>query len=162
MLTTSFAIAWLLLVVPAFSAAQSPAIAQRMEAACTGSCHGPSLIAQQRLDRNAWSREVDKMMRWGAEVPPAEKEALINYLAGLFNSSRPRPSTSKAVPEGKGQDVFRISCMSCHDDTPITALKRDRTGWTREVEKMINWGAYVPTGRKEELIDYLVESFSNS
>jgi hypothetical protein len=41
-------------------------------------------------------------------------------------------------------------------------LKRDRTGWTREVEKMINWGAYVPTGRKEELIDYLVKSFSNS
>ena len=102
------------------------------------------------------------MMRWGAEVPPAEKEALINYLAGLFNSSRPRPSSSKVVPEGRGQDVFRISCMSCHDDTPITASKRDRTGWTREVEKMINWGAYVPSNRKEELVDYLVKSFSNS
>ena len=47
--------------------------------------------------------------------------------------------------------------MSCHDDKPITALKRDRAGWTREVEKMINWGAYVPANRKEELINYLMD-----
>lgn len=133
--------------------------AQKMEAACTGYCHGPSLIAQQRLDRVAWTREVEKMMRWGAEVPAAEKDALINYLTSLFNSSRPRPNTSKVVPEGKGKDVFQISCMSCHDDKPITALKRDRTGWAREVEKMIDWGAYIPASRKQELIDYLVTVF---
>jgi hypothetical protein len=100
------------------------------------------------------------MMRWGAEVSPAETDELVSYLTGLFNSSRPRPDTSKVVPEGKGQDVFQISCMSCHDGTPITALKRDRAGWTREVEKMMNWGAYVPAGRKEELIDYLVKLVS--
>jgi hypothetical protein len=136
-------------------------MAQRMEATCTGSCHGPSLIAQQRLDRDAWTREVDKMIRWGAQVPVAEKDPLINYLTSLFNSSRPRPNTSKVLPEGNGKNVFQISCMSCHDEKPITALKRDRSGWTREVEKMINWGAYVPTNRKEELIDYLMTAFSN-
>ena len=130
-----------------------------MEAACTGYCHGPSLIAQQRLDRDGWTREVEKMIGWGATVSVAEKNALINYLTTLFNSSRPRPSTSKMVPEGKGKDVFQISCMSCHDDKPVTSLKRDRAGWAREVEKMIGWGAYVPAKRKEELIEYLMTAF---
>ena len=51
---------------------------------CTASCHGPSLIAQQRLGREAWNREVDKMIGWGAKVSPAEKDALVNYLARMF------------------------------------------------------------------------------
>jgi hypothetical protein len=150
------------LVIALLAQGTGSQMAQRMEAACTGYCHGPSLIAQQRLDRDGWTREVEKMMRWGADVAPAEKDALINYLTMLFNSSRPRPNTSKMVPEGKGKDVFQISCMSCHDDKPVTSLKRDRAGWTREVEKMINWGAYVPANRKEELIEYLITAFSNS
>jgi hypothetical protein len=137
-------------------------MAQRMETSCTGYCHGPSLIAQQRLDRDGWSREVEKMIRWGAEVPSAEKDALINYLTSLFNSSRPRPNTYKTIPEGKGKDTFQISCMSCHDEKPVTALKRDRSGWSREVEKMINWGAYVPTNAKEDLIEYLTTAFSKN
>jgi hypothetical protein len=150
-------------LIMAFLLGQNPPgqPAQRMEAACTGYCHGPSLIAQQRLDRDGWTREVEKMIRWGAQVTPTEKDALINYLTGLFNPSRPRPNTSRVLPEGKGKNVFQISCMSCHDEKPVTALKRDRNGWIREVDKMINWGAYVPTNRREELIGYLMTAFSN-
>jgi len=33
----------------------------------------------------------------------------------------------------------------------IVALKRDRIGWTGEVERMMNWGASVPTNRKRRL-----------
>jgi hypothetical protein len=135
-------------------------MAQKMEAACTGTCHGPSLIAQQRLDRGGWTREVEKMMRWGAQVEPADKDALINYLTSLFNSSRPRPNTSKTLPDGRGKDVFQVSCMSCHDESPVTALRRDRAAWNREVDKMIQWGAYVPASRKDELIDYIMSAFS--
>jgi hypothetical protein len=62
----------------------------------------------------------------------------------------------------KSVEVFQISRMSCHDDKPIAALKRDRAGWTREVEKMMNWGAYVPANRKEEHIEYLTTAFSHS
>ncbi len=156
----SFAAAALLFLAPGFSFAQGKNMAQRMET-CTASCHGSSLIAQQRLDRDAWSREIDKMTRWGAEVPAAEKDAFVNYLATLFNSSRPRPDTSKVIPEGKGSDVFQMSCMSCHDDKPIAALKRDRTAWIREIEKMTNWGAYVPAERRDELIGYLMTAFSS-
>jgi mono/diheme cytochrome c family protein len=156
----SFTAAALLFLAPRFSSAQGTNIAQRMER-CTASCHGLSLIAQQRLDRDAWSREIDKMMRWGAEVPAAEKDALVNYLTTLFNPSRPRPNTGKVISEGKGSDIFQVSCMSCHDDKPVAALKRDRAAWEREIEKMTNWGAYVPTGRRDELIDYLMKAFSS-
>lgn len=135
-------------------------MAKKMEMTCTGYCHGPNLIAQQRLDRNGWTREVNKMVSWGAQVAEADKEALILYLTRTFNNNRPRPYTSKSVPPGKGSDIFQISCLSCHDDKPIAAQQRDRAGWTRQVDRMINWGAYVPTSRKDELIEYLLTSFS--
>ena len=125
--------------------------------ACTESCHGPSLIAQQRLDAAGWTREVNKMIGWGATV--SDKDALIAYLARTFNNSRPRPLSSKAMPEGRGRDVFQVSCLACHDDRPAAALKMDRAGWTGLVDRMTSWGAYVPAARKEDLIEYLVTNF---
>ena len=158
MLKSSLYVLILALMFPAIAPAQAN-MTQKLEQSCLGACHGANLIAQQRLDRNGWTREMDKMIRWGAVVAAEDKEPLINYLTNLFNSSRPRPNTSNTVPEGKGKDVFQISCMSCHDDRVIAALRLDRAGWTREVDKMINWGAYVPTNRKEELIEYLMTHF---
>jgi hypothetical protein len=161
MLKASFTIAGLLILGPHYAAAQTgnapvtDSMAQLM-LSCTASCHGPSLIAQQRLGREAWNREVDKMIGWGAKVSPAEKDALVNYLARMFNSSRPRPNTSKVTPDGRGKDVFQVSCMGCHDQQPISSLRRDRAGWSREVEKMVSSGAYVPAGREDELIQYLM------
>jgi cytochrome c5 len=134
-------------------------MAKKMEQACTA-CHGPSLIAQQRLDRNGWSRELDKMIRWGASVAPADKDALLAYLARTFNSSRPVPNTFKAVPAGKGAEIYQTYCLSCHDDRVITSrTNTDKAGWTRLVDQMVEWGAYVPTGRTEELLDYLSAHF---
>jgi len=149
-----------LLLGAKFASAQNGNMAQRMQT-CTASCHGPSLIAQQRLGRAAWGREIDKMIGWGAEVPAAEKDAFINYLASTFNPSRPRPDSNKFIPEAKGAEVFQTSCMGCHDDSPIAASKRDRAGWASEIERMTNWGAYVPAERKDELIEYLLTAFSS-
>jgi mono/diheme cytochrome c family protein len=50
------------------------------------SCHGPELITQQRLTGNQWTAEVEKMIRWGAEVSADDKQSLINYLAKGFPS----------------------------------------------------------------------------
>lgn len=146
----------LLLLVQAPAQGPAPAeMARKMETACTV-CHGPSLIAQQRLDRNGWTREVDKMTRWGAAVQPEDRDALIAYLARQFNSSRPLPDSAKTVPEGKGSDVFRLYCQGCHNDSLITSRKLDKSGWTATVGQMMKWGAYVPTDRKDDLIDYLL------
>jgi mono/diheme cytochrome c family protein len=72
-------------VRPALS--HAPAAAADGEAtfkrACL-SCHGTDLVEQQRLSRSAWVREVEKMMRWGANVPANEKDALADHLAALY------------------------------------------------------------------------------
>ena len=47
-------------------------------------CHEDDLIEAQRLTRAGWMREVEKMMRWGAVVPDAEKDALVDYLAARY------------------------------------------------------------------------------
>lgn len=48
------------------------------------SCHEDDLIEAQRLTRPGWQREVEKMIRWGAVVSDADKDALVEYLAARF------------------------------------------------------------------------------
>jgi DMSO/TMAO reductase YedYZ molybdopterin-dependent catalytic subunit len=48
------------------------------------SCHDHTLITGQKLTPTAWTREVEKMMRWGVQASEAEKQALIRYLAERF------------------------------------------------------------------------------
>jgi cytochrome c5 len=47
-------------------------------------CHEADLVAAQRLTRAGWVRTVDKMIRWGAIVPDADKEGLVDYLAARY------------------------------------------------------------------------------
>jgi mono/diheme cytochrome c family protein len=47
-------------------------------------CHEDDLIESQRLTRAGWVREVDKMIRWGADVAPADRDALVDYLAARY------------------------------------------------------------------------------
>ena len=47
-------------------------------------CHDSDLIAQQRLDEAGWSREIDKMTRWGASLTADERARLLGYLVRHF------------------------------------------------------------------------------
>jgi mono/diheme cytochrome c family protein len=49
-------------------------------------CHGADLPRQQRLTEKQWTAEVEKMMRWGAELSADDKNALIGYLSAHFGS----------------------------------------------------------------------------
>ena len=40
-------------------------------------CHDADLIAQQRLNEAGWSREIDKMTRWGASLNDDERRRLL-------------------------------------------------------------------------------------
>jgi hypothetical protein len=53
------------------------------EAACYA-CHSAELLVQQRLTEKQWTATVEKMMRWGAEVPPAAKQPIIDYLSRRY------------------------------------------------------------------------------
>jgi cytochrome c5 len=47
-------------------------------------CHEDDIIESQRLSRAGWLRSIDKMIRWGANVPAEEKDGLIDYLAARY------------------------------------------------------------------------------
>lgn len=51
-----------------------------VEAACYA-CHSADLLVQQRLTEKQWIASVDKMIRWGAPVPPEKKDVMVRYLA---------------------------------------------------------------------------------
>jgi cytochrome c5 len=47
-------------------------------------CHDADIIEQQKLSKTGWTNSVNKMVRWGAAIPDAEKDPLIEYLASRF------------------------------------------------------------------------------
>jgi hypothetical protein len=121
------------------------------------SCHESDLIISQRLSRPGWTREVDKMVRWGASVTEAEKEALIDYLAVNFGAKT--VEAKNLAGEDRGKEIFEKKCLGCHEADLTRQQRLSRQGWTREVEKMMRWGAAVTDAEKEPLIDFLFNSY---
>jgi len=56
--------------------------------ACT-TCHEANIVVQQRLSKAAWTKEVDKMVKWGAILNPSDRDALIEYLSSNFPPEKP-------------------------------------------------------------------------
>ena len=78
--------------------AQSPElpagpVQAKLTTACT-ECHESRIIMQQRLTKGAWTKEVDKMFKWGALVDPADRDSFIEYLSTNF----PPDKTPEQMP----------------------------------------------------------------
>ena len=71
---------------PAEPPLEIPPFPAKAKTMCVG-CHHEDIIAGQRLTRAQWEREVDKMVRWGAQVKAEDREQLLEFLANQF---RPR------------------------------------------------------------------------
>jgi hypothetical protein len=63
-------------------------IEPKVKTAC-GECHDSQMLLQQRLNRGAWTKEVDKMIRWGAVVDPKDHDAIVDYLSTNFPPDKP-------------------------------------------------------------------------
>ncbi len=121
-------------------------------AKCIG-CHDADLIVSQRLSPAGWDREVAKMERWGAKLSPEERPVLVAYLTRQFAV---RPTASHDTTAGAaGEAVFTRACRVCHDDDLSAQQRLTSTGWGREVDKMVRWGAKVSTEEKGPLVAYL-------
>src|SRR5579871_6594317 len=57
--------------------------------ACT-ECHEARIILQQRLSKAAWTKEVDKMVKWGAVVDANDHDALVDYFSANFGVDQPQ------------------------------------------------------------------------
>ena len=60
----------------------------KVTTACT-ECHEARIILQQRLNKAAWTKEVDKMIKWGAIVDPQDHDAFVDYLSTNFGEDKP-------------------------------------------------------------------------
>src|SRR5277367_5189249 len=85
--------------------AQSPdlpagAAQAKVTTACT-ECHESRIIMQQRLSKGTWTKEVDKMTKWGAVVDPADRDGFIEYLSVNFPPDKAPEQMPRAVAAKK-------------------------------------------------------------
>ncbi|GEM_PF-379269 len=130
----------------------------KARAACLP-CHTAAIIVQQQLDLRMWTKEVDKMIRWGAPVIAEDRQALIDYFARNFGP-RQEPPAEVALPAGRGAGKARAACLSCHNAGIIVQQQLDRRAWARLLDKMILWGAPVRAPDRDAILNYLSAHFS--
>jgi hypothetical protein len=68
-------------------------------------------------------------------------------------------SQSPELPPGPVQGKVRTACLECHDSHIIVQQRLSKAAWTKEVDKMIKWGAVVDTADRDAFIDYLSTNF---
>jgi DMSO/TMAO reductase YedYZ molybdopterin-dependent catalytic subunit len=70
------------------------------------------------------------------------------------------PDSSVVVADNHpGRSVFESRCLTCHDTNLASQQRLTVPGWTREVDKMIGWGAGVTDAEKQSLVQYLALRF---
>ena len=116
-------------------------------------CHGSDLITQQRLSRDGWVREVDKMIGWGASLPEPEKTQAVDYLALHFGRR------TAAAGDGAGATLLTTRCLGCHDTALVEQQRLTRAGWVRELDKMIGWGAALTPQERDTLAAHLADRY---
>jgi len=77
-------------------------VKEKVEAACL-TCHEARIIVQQRLSKAAWTKELDKMIKWGAEVDPKDHDALVDYFSANFGPDQPVYEAPKSAVESKSK-----------------------------------------------------------
>jgi mono/diheme cytochrome c family protein len=116
-------------------------------------CHDRELIVSQRLSPDAWGRELDKMVGWGAAIDGLQRGPLLDYLSAHFgDSTSARGPVSSAGPAA---ELVARRCLMCHDERLIDQQRLTASGWARTVEKMIGWGASLTDSEKTLLIEDL-------
>jgi ubiquinol-cytochrome c reductase cytochrome c subunit len=96
-------------------------------------CHAEEMTSGLRLTEKQWVAELDKMIGWGAPVPPELKAPLLDYLISAFSDTARAPITPPARiafrdalalvrPEGppasgdatRGAALYAANCATCH------------------------------------------------
>jgi mono/diheme cytochrome c family protein len=75
-------------------------------------CHAEEMTARLRLTEKQWAAEVDKMILWGAPVPPELKAPLLDYLISAFSN----PATAPVAPPERM--TFRDALATVRPESP--------------------------------------------
>jgi hypothetical protein len=82
--------------------------------------------------------------------------ALVTTCVPLFWAQAPQ---APDLPPGEMQARARTACLECHEARIILQQRLNKGAWTREVDKMIKWGALVDRKDRDSLIDYFSVNF---
>ncbi len=99
-------------------------------------CHGEDMTSKGRLTAKQWATEVDKMIGWGAPVPPEKKAGLLTYLTTSYSDKVPPPPPDLATADDlirdhadlssrptstgdatRGGPLYTQNCATCHGAT---------------------------------------------
>ena len=148
---------------------------QLLTEACV-QCHGLRVVRLTRDGRAGWRETVERMVVFGAQLAPAEVDALVSYLAidfgpgaepmttgplppGAVNTQSGDAQGGEPVtqlPAGDGRDLVAALCTSCHDAGRILATRRSDASWSRYVEQMLAQGQIDPAPEQlESMVAYL-------
>src|ERR1700680_1534267 len=79
----------------------------------------------------------------------------------IATAQRPAPAkATEDLPSGAMQAKATTACLACHEARSILQQRLSKAAWTKEVDKMIKWGAIVDSNDRDGLIDYLSTNFS--
>src|ERR1700687_2040617 len=74
------------------------------------SCHEARIIVQQRLSKAAWTKEVDKMTKWGAPVDAKDHDALVDYFSANFGTDQ----AAYVAPKTAGAEASKSRSTAKH------------------------------------------------
>jgi cytochrome c5 len=119
-----------------------------VNSACIG-CHELRPLDMTALDREGWSKIVDRMVAKGAAVRKEDVPMLVAYLATAYGP----------VPEGPGKDVLLIVCTQCHTLDRVKARRSTPEEWDELLMHMLNEGAPLADRDYPVLLTYLARNF---
>ena len=121
---------------------------QLQNAACLG-CHDLRPIQTAAYDRAGWTMIIESMIDKGAEVKPADKPLLVDF---LFRNHGP-------LPEGAGKAILLNTCTLCHDLGRVRSHTVSREEWEETLLAMLNEGAMLSDQDFPVLLNYLARNF---
>jgi hypothetical protein len=110
------------------------------------------------------SRERKSKNAKGGQVGSRSVTTLVVYIVAVIILAvlSPLAVSQKSVaelPPGPMQAKATTSCLECHEARIILQQRLSKAAWTKEVDKMVKWGAVVDTNDRDALIDYLSVNF---
>lgn len=166
----------------------APAIAETVDAhggqqlmleACV-QCHGLRPVRLTRDGAAGWRETVERMVVFGAQLGPAEVEALVSYLAIDYGPGKEPMTTGSLppgavgaeasgespgepqLPPGEGRELVAALCTTCHDAGRLLATRRSDASWRRYVREMLAQGQIDPAPQQfESMVAYLQANFGS-
>jgi hypothetical protein len=84
---------------------------EKVKTTCT-TCHAATQVTKQHKTKTEWSKVLDKMIGYGADVSDTERPAVLKYLASNFG---PTKGGSKAA---KAADAPKTETAPTSEDNP--------------------------------------------